>query len=164
MLRTALYSVLFFLLTTRASYAYSGDMAIAVPVRAIAVDGDLSDWPQTVRWYSIEKVAAGVHAGDSADFTGAFSAGYAADENALYLAVEIQDESTVLDADEWPQWDAQDGCQIYVQEKGQPVVQYVLWPASPGLYRRCDSRYGCAWRGTIGDRAHRGCAALRVAD
>ena len=134
MLRTALYSVLFFLLTTRASYAYSGDMAIAVPVRAIAVDGDLSDWPQTARWYSIEKVAAGVHAGDSADFTGAFSAGYAADENALYLAVEIQDESTVLDADEWPQWDAQDGCQIYVQEKGQPVVQYVAYGPHRQVY------------------------------
>ena len=33
--------------------AHNGAMAIAVPVAGIEVDGDLSDWPEGMRWYPV---------------------------------------------------------------------------------------------------------------
>ncbi len=128
MIKTTAYSTIFFLLATCSAYAYSGDTALALPVRGITVDGDLGDWPKTARWYGIEKVVAGLQPDDGLDFTGSFAAGYSAAENALYIAVEVRDQSPVSDQDRWPQWDSQDGCQIYLQQhSGQPVVQYVAY-------------------------------------
>ena len=108
--------------------AHNGAMAIAVPVEGITVDGDLSDWPEGMRRYPIELAEGRDAPTDAADYQGAFRIGFNEQENALYIAVEVQDESTVIDATEG--WDTQDGCEVYVDirhgEEDSPAVQYAL--------------------------------------
>ena len=96
------------LLVPAVSDAHNGAVAIAVPVEGIAVDGDLSDWPEDMSRYSIALSEHGDRPQDEEDFQGAFRIGYNAQENALYLAVEVEDESTVIDTTDM--WDTQDGC------------------------------------------------------
>jgi hypothetical protein len=71
--------------------AHNGDVAVAVPVQGIVVDGDLSDWPAGIAVYSIRRVGedSPQDFGDGAiaDFRGTFSVGYNLAENAIYGAV-----------------------------------------------------------------------------
>jgi ligand-binding sensor domain-containing protein/serine phosphatase RsbU (regulator of sigma subunit) len=110
------------------SYAHNGAVAIALPVEGIAVDGDLSDWPEGLKRYSIGLVGPSDAPGNEEDYRGFFRIGYNVAENALYLAVEMQDESRVV-ADGGA-WDAKDGCEVYVDavhvEKERPVGQYAM--------------------------------------
>lgn len=115
------------LLCTIPSAARAAGAALAVPMPTIVVDGDLSDWPAAVRWHEIQRVVAGVHPVDARDYVGSFAVGYNAGESAIYIAIKVRDESIVVDAQEWPQWNSQDGAQVYVQRDGQPVVQYVAY-------------------------------------
>ncbi|MBI2501733.1 MAG: SpoIIE family protein phosphatase [Candidatus Latescibacteria bacterium] len=78
--------------------AHNGAVAIAVPVEGIKIDGDLSDWPEEIRRYPIEDLTWGDPPKDSLDFQGSFQVGYNVQENAVYIAVEIQDESFFPDA------------------------------------------------------------------
>ena len=48
------------------------------------------------------------------DFQASFSIGYNEEENALYLAVEVQDESIVIDTTSAATWNNQDGFEIYL--------------------------------------------------
>ncbi len=82
--------------------AHNGRVALVYPVQGITVDGDLSDWPENLPRYpiasrpykelSLENIST---VQDEQDFKAFFWAGYNADENALYLAVEVQDQSIV---------------------------------------------------------------------
>ena len=108
------------LLLPNSSYSHNGAVAIAVPVEGIVVDGDLSDWPKGMREYEIELPESGVAPKDSVDYKGSFRIGYNEKENALYVAVEVQDESVVVreSKDTWDvmeEWNTQDGCEIYLK-------------------------------------------------
>jgi len=102
------------LLTGLPAIAHNGAVAIAVPVKEITVDGDLSDWPRDLVQYPIRHVEAGDSVQDEADLQGHFRIGYSEEENALYIAVESHDESTVVDPASSADWSAQDGCEIYI--------------------------------------------------
>lgn len=93
-----LYLVGMALLLSRPTLAHNGAMAIAVPVKGIKVDGDLSDWPAGMRRYPIARPEFGDKPKGPADFQGEFRIGYNSQENALYVAVEVQDESVVKEA------------------------------------------------------------------
>jgi ligand-binding sensor domain-containing protein/signal transduction histidine kinase/CheY-like chemotaxis protein len=112
-----------------AAAAHNGALAIAVPVEGIRVDGDLTDWPAGMRRYPILLPESGDAPRDTADFQGSFRLGYNLRENALYLAVEVVDESYVVDLTGGA-WYTQDGCEVYVdlehQQQDSPVVQYNL--------------------------------------
>ena len=41
--------LLLILLAAQPLHAHSGEMAVAVPVEGIVIDGDLADWPQEAR-------------------------------------------------------------------------------------------------------------------
>ena len=118
------------LLQPHPTFAHNGAVAIAVPVEGITVDGDLSDWPEGMREYPIELPEAGVAPKDSLDFQGAFRIGYNSEENALYVAVEVQDESVVIDDSAGTAWDSKDGCEVYVDvghgKEDVPVIQYAV--------------------------------------
>ena len=94
--------------------AHNGQMAIAVPVEGIAIDGDLSDWPADMTSYPILLPEFGVRPEDEQDFQASFRMGYNERENALYVAVEVQDESIVIDTSSEAAWNTQDGCEVYV--------------------------------------------------
>ena len=88
--------------------AHNGAVAIAVPVEGIAIDGDLSDWPEGKRRYSILSPSWGDRPKDSKDLQGWFYVGFNAEEDALYVAVEVWDESVLLDR-------PSGGCEIMIQ-------------------------------------------------
>ena len=52
-------------------------------------------------------------------------------EHVLYVAVEVSDDSIVLDGPGVARWDGQDGCEIFVNAahagSGSPVVQYARY-------------------------------------
>ena len=94
--------------------AHNGAVALAVPLEGITVDGDLSDWPQGLRHYAITRPEFGVEPKDDADFSAFFRIGFNAAENALYLGVEVEDQSAVVSPLVDSSWDNQDGCEIYL--------------------------------------------------
>ncbi|MCC7262635.1 MAG: response regulator [Candidatus Latescibacteria bacterium] len=119
--------------------AYNAQVAVATPVTGIALDGDLSDWPPGLTRYVITFPEYGEAPRDTADFLGEFRVGYNEAENALYLAVEVQDESVMVTAPEGAGWNTQDGCEIFLS-LGQPpipgVIQYTCYGNTLLLYGR----------------------------
>ena len=83
-----------------------------------------------MRLYPIARPESGSAPEDSVDFQGSFRIGFNAEEQILYLAVEVQDESTVIDATATAAWNTQDGCEVYVdvrhEEQYSPAVQHAL--------------------------------------
>jgi cellulose/xylan binding protein with CBM9 domain len=114
------------------SHSHNGVMVIAVPVEGITVDGDLSDWPEGMRVYPIELAERGVAPRDSTDFRASFRIGFSEQENALYVAVQVRDESVVVNAIR-PNtfWMDSDGCEVYVDvghgRSDTTVVQHGAW-------------------------------------
>ena len=142
------------------THAHNGAIAIAVPVEGIVVDGDLSDWPEGMTRYPIELCEYGDKPVNEGDFKASFRIGYNSEENSLYIAVEVQDESTVIDTilqqAHWTKWwEIQDGCEVYIdlehREIDSPSVQDVMYGNFPHVHgesevRRVDSQHGYEWR------------------
>ena len=140
--------------------AHNGAVAIAVPVEGITVDGDLSDWPEGMREYEIGLPEIGVPPKDSLDFQGSFRIGFNEEENALYVAVEVQDESIVV-LDSGGSWNNQDGCEVYLgmeHRKGAPVKQHAIYGNQQQMgygHQKVKRRKGIhqyEWRMDIGKR------------
>jgi|APSaa5957512622_1039677.scaffolds.fasta_scaffold38826_2 hypothetical protein len=116
------------LLLPTSSSSHNGAMAIAVPIEGITVDGDFSDWPEGMREYPIALPESGVESVNEEDFEGAFRIGFSEQENALYVAVEVKDESIL--GEHRGDWNTQDGCEIYVDvghgKEDEPVTQYAI--------------------------------------
>ena len=112
----------------RPSSAHNGAIALARPVEDIAVDGELSDWPEAVQRYPLALAEYGEEPQNDDDFQGSFCLGYDAAESALYVAIEARDESTVIDTGFGAAWNASDGCELYIQsahgETDAAPVQY----------------------------------------
>jgi signal transduction histidine kinase/ligand-binding sensor domain-containing protein/CheY-like chemotaxis protein len=110
--------------------AHNGAAAVAVPLRGIVVDGDFADWPQNMARYPIALPEFGVHPRTAEDFQAHFRIGYHEGERALYLAVEVADDSIVLTDAQAPNWNNADGCDLFVDvehEDDSEVLQYSLW-------------------------------------
>jgi ligand-binding sensor domain-containing protein/serine phosphatase RsbU (regulator of sigma subunit) len=169
-IKVIVLGLLLLLLLPHSTQAHNGAVAIAVPVEGIIVDGDLSDWPEGMRSYSIErsdwpkglwfypiaKGASGDRPEDEEDFLGFFRIGYSAAENALYLAVEMHDQSIVLDGDEVY---ARDGIVLFLdlnhEEKEVKSGGYSAFGTRMGVYG-----LGMVWRDIEvgiqrGERVHR---------
>ena len=126
--------LLLILLHPHPTTAHNGAVAIAVPVEGITVDGDLSDWPEEMERYPIAIVVNDVPTSEE-DFQGSFRIGYNEQENALYVAVEVEDESVVKKSQGETRWDSQETCDIYLfdNESGnQHPTQYFLRGNLPG--------------------------------
>ena len=131
--------------------AHNGQVALAYPLADIAVDGDLSDWPEEVKRYPIAHAEYGDKPGNAADFRGFLRVGYNEWENALYLAVEVEDESTVIDTSLTLHWNTQDGCEIYVDllhlEDGEPPINITFGGLLGELSKgRLQLRSKATWR------------------
>jgi CubicO group peptidase (beta-lactamase class C family) len=106
--------VLVAMLGSSRAYGQNGAVGIAHPARGIVVDGALADWPEGLRTYPIERIESGDKLGGKNDFKAGFRIAYAPGEHALYVAVEVDDDSIVLDGPGEPRWDAQDGCELFI--------------------------------------------------
>ena len=76
--------------------ASNGQVATAVPLSGITVDGDLSDWPDTLRRYPISYPEDGDLPQSPEDLQASFRIAYDPHEQLLYVAVQVQDDSIVL--------------------------------------------------------------------
>ncbi|MBE7504515.1 MAG: response regulator [Verrucomicrobiales bacterium] len=68
-------------------------LALAYPVDGshITIDGDLSDWPDGLPRYALGVMVVGARPTDAEDFSAWFRLAYSEPENALYVAIEVQD-------------------------------------------------------------------------
>lgn len=92
--------------------AHHGRVAVAYPVQGITIDGDLSDWPRYAI-FSRPDGADGSRRNINAvegkrDFQAFFRAGYNAEERAVYIAVEVQDQSIVANPQAQFMWGTSD--------------------------------------------------------
>ena len=107
--------------TPSPSAADNGAVALGVPVTGIQLDGDLSDWPDGMRRYEIARSPwTSAPPTGPEDFSAWFIAGYSVEENALYVGVEVRDESSVVENPMAgvPAWFAFDGIELYVGKNG----------------------------------------------
>ncbi len=127
-------------------WAQNGAVAVALPVTGIVVDGEFSDWPD-LPIQTIGFTEAGSRHVDQDDLQATFRLGYNASEDALYVAVEVRDQSVVagpveVDAASAPPnaWNTYDGCDLYISlsdSKGkQGVIQYGFYGNALALGNR----------------------------
>ena len=113
------------------TYGQNGAVGIAYPARGITVDGDLGDWPKGLQEYPIERIEFGDKLAGKDDLKAHFRIAYNAGERALYIAVEVRDDSIILDGPGEPVWNAQDSCELFIDAahagSGSPVVQYARY-------------------------------------
>ncbi|MBT3346274.1 MAG: CehA/McbA family metallohydrolase [Gemmatimonadetes bacterium] len=146
------------------SGAHNGSVAFAGPIDGITVDGDLSDWPEGLQQYSIVRVESGSPMEDANDFSGSFRMGHSLSEGKLYLAIEVEDQSTFIDTASG-NWDASDGCEVYLDVHGphghfddSNPLQYAIagvtgrdyghnieLPAYKGVVERTGTHYVYEW-------------------
>jgi CubicO group peptidase (beta-lactamase class C family) len=150
------------------TYGQNGAVGIAHPAKGITVDGDLSDWPKGLQTYPIERIESGDKLGGEDDLKAHFRIAYNAGEHALYVAVEVRDDSIVLDGPGEPLWNAQDSCELFIDPahagSGSPVTQYARYGTQNRIVgpvegsektmkvavARTDSRIVYEWRVEVG--------------
>ncbi len=113
------------------TYGQNGSVGVAYPATVIKIDGELSDWPKNATTYPIARVEHGDKLAGKDDLNAQFRVAYSVAEHALYVAVEVSDNSIVLDGPGVARWDAQDGCELFVNAahagSGSPIVQYARY-------------------------------------
>jgi CubicO group peptidase (beta-lactamase class C family) len=119
------------LMVSRPAHAQNGAVGIALPAEGIAVDGDLGDWPKGLPSYPIARIEYGDKLRDKDDLEAHFRLAYNPGERAVYVGVEVRDDSTVLDGTGEASWNTQDGCDIFIDAAhlggGSPVFQFGRW-------------------------------------
>ncbi len=119
------------LLLSASAEAHNGRIALATPVHDLVVDGHFDDWPDDLVRYPISHTEYGSPPTANSDLDASFRIGYDAQNNALYLAIEVRDESVSIDTSAAATWNNQDGCEIYLDlvhsEEGSSAVQYFVY-------------------------------------
>ncbi|MHC4154165.1 MAG: right-handed parallel beta-helix repeat-containing protein [Planctomycetota bacterium] len=86
-----------------------------IPMGAVAVDGNLDDWPEDVQWRELDKV----YDPDPNDVVEAsFALQWDPNTNKVYAAVIVDDSDHVF-LDEYVHWDASDRIEVYSQGDAQ---------------------------------------------
>ena len=121
----------------QAARAEPGKVALAFPVEGIALDGDLSDWPSGAIRYHLRQWGDGAPLKGVQDLAGYFFIGYDETENALYVGVDVRDDSVVRQGDQGNEWNRNDGCELYLfghMPGEEDPTQYRIWGEDRGTY------------------------------
>jgi CubicO group peptidase (beta-lactamase class C family) len=133
----ALFAVAMFIASSP-TFGQNGAVALAYPAQGITVDGDLSDWPKGLQTYPIARVEFGDKISGEADLTANFRIAYNTGAHALFVAIEVQDDSVVLDGPGEVTWNAQDGCELFIDARhavgGSLVTQYARYGNQNRVY------------------------------
>ncbi len=113
------------------AYGQNGAIGIAYPAKGIVIDGDLSDWPKDLKTYPIERIEFGDKLSSKEDLKAHFRVAYDASEHALYVAVEVKDNSILTETQGEVVWNSQDSCELFVDANhiggGSPVEQFARY-------------------------------------
>ena len=124
------------------TYRQNGSVGVAYPATGIKIDGDLSDWPKNATTYPVARVEYGDKLASKDDLDAQFRMAYNVAEHALYVAVEVSDNSVVLDGPGVARRDSQDGCEVFLAaahtSRASPVVQHARRQPKP-VYRTTGS-------------------------
>ncbi len=134
-------------LAARAELPEYLDLALALPISGITVDGDLSDWPREMPALPIRNEfgvygptdTEGTDLATSRDLSPSFRVAYDPGEQLLYVAVEVRDDILYPVDSSVSRTDA---CEIYVSglvSEDHPPIQYALVPGQatyPAFDRR----------------------------
>ena len=112
------------------AHAHNGHTISADSVQGITVDGDLSDWPADMKSHFISNpVYMNSDTPINEGFSGSYRVGYDSRENAIFVAVEVEDDEIVLDNIGNEDWNSRDGCELFFcfehSEKKVSPVQFV---------------------------------------
>lgn len=149
----------------RVGLAHNGHILVAHPVANISIDGEFDDWPDTAIRHGIAMPEYGAAPLNGDDLTATFRLGFSAGEGALYVAIEVLDESLVTGKAAYNTgntqiiWDAYDGSEIYLvldHNSQQPsMLQYSLFGDGLAMgngafvewkIKRFPQRYHYEWR------------------
>ncbi|MCG8305897.1 MAG: serine hydrolase [Cytophagales bacterium] len=118
------------------------ETAHAYPIANIAVDGDVSDWPENVTRYSIENVY-GNALENAEDFEAYFMVGHNLLSQSLYIAVVVSDDAHLIDTAQNARWDTQDTYSLYLDSQhlpsGSGVIAYQFNENWTHLHNPADS-------------------------
>jgi len=119
----AAVSAVLLLLTALPGSAHNGSQATAIPITGITIDGELSDWPDDLSRYPVTRAVVGEPPTGAEDFRASFRVAYSAEENALYVAIEVSDDVVVVDTGDPPDWNTEDYGSVYL-DLGHGTLQY----------------------------------------
>ncbi len=126
--------------------AHNGAIAYAYPIEGISVDGDFSDWPQGLKRYSMEFVGVGVNATNPEDLSANFRIGFQKHTSTIFIAIEIKDQSIMLDTSKYVNWNTHDGVELYLdpnhQETAASITQYSEYAMKRFIFGDRDSWQG----------------------
>ncbi|MFH1568740.1 MAG: ATP-binding protein, partial [Gemmatimonadota bacterium] len=94
--------------------AGNGRVALVFPVDSLTIDGDLADWPGDLEHYPVRLAEYGDRLAGPGDLRAWFVVGYRAAEGALYLGLDVADESSVITGPGQPNYDNRDGCEVFL--------------------------------------------------
>ena len=113
-----LSSIIFFLCTQN-TLANNGTIGYAYPMKAITIDGDLSDWPADLTKYPLTNFSDQPDAVQDKDLRAYLMMGYNLAEQCLYVAVEVWDDDIVRNPEN-PLWYTHDMQVLYLDPAHKP--------------------------------------------
>lgn len=130
-LRIVLLLAVFWLPVSVSLLAGNGAFVFVSPVSNLSIDGDLSDWPDTVPVQTVSCLRLGRELDGLNDARGNFRLGYNEAENVLYLGVEFYDDSHALQETPWVSGsDGYDGVEIGISfesdQSGEILNYYIV--------------------------------------
>ena len=101
-------------------------------IREIVIDGELSDWPESIVRHPISLPGFGDSPQGNADLNANFRAGYDPDTGTLYLAIEVEDDSLQILPAHQANWRNSDGCEIYLDLPHNEEISQVIQHSAYG--------------------------------
>ena len=128
------------------AFANNGYITYAYPMKAITVDGDLSDWPIEVPYLPINKYLFGEEPSSPEDIHSKIRLGYNLETQMLYVAVETIDDITVRDDSDTAEWNTHDMHNLYMDLthsiRGSGSISHLV---SPDYNRIAENKPEAAW-------------------
>ena len=111
-------------------FGHNGSIAFAYPVKTISVDGELNDWPKSTTRYPIKLVYGNSAPKNEKDIKAFFRTAYNLDEQSLYFALEVYDDSHVRDTTANASWASHDNHILYIDfshsQNGSGIKTYLF--------------------------------------
>lgn len=145
------------LLLTMPVWADNGAVISAPVVHGLKLDGDLSDWPNSVPGQPIQYTEYGTPPRGLSDLAARLRVAWDDQAHVLFVALDVTDEDMVS-LSGTSLWNEQDGCELYLDidhRPGSAARQHVLrgpWDTSlqqgpqQAGWARTDNGYACEWR------------------